>query len=131
MNLYIKHTAPEPKKLATAGLKAFFNLSEEWKLTASQERILLGSPPESTFFKWKKEKSASRLSRDVMDRISYLLGIYKALKILLPDNEAVNAWIHKPNYAPLLNGQTALSRILSGSMADLVDLRRYLDAERG
>jgi len=120
-----------PERVASAALQAFFSLSGHWQLSAKEERTLLGAPPESTFFKWKAEKSASRLNRDTLERISYLLGIYKALNILLPTARAANEWIRKPNTAPLFNGQSAIERMLAGSLVDLSDVRRFLDAQRG
>ncbi len=121
----------DPERIANAALHAFFNLSDHWHLSAKEERTLLGSPPESTFFKWKAEKSATRLSRDTLERISYLLGIYKNLNILLPSQRAADEWIRKPNMAPLFNGQSAIDRMLAGNLVDLADVRRYLDAQRG
>ncbi|MCB1868497.1 MAG: DUF2384 domain-containing protein [Gammaproteobacteria bacterium] len=121
----------DPRRVSSAALQSFFNLSERWGLTANQERTLLGNPPESTFYKWKAERSARRLGRDVLDRISYLLGIHKALNILLPSPRAADEWIKKPNAAPLFQGQSALQRMLGGSVVDLADVRRYLDGQRG
>ena len=121
----------DPKKIASAALQAFFNLAERWDLSAVEQRILLGSPADSTFYKWKAERSAGRLSRDALERISYLLGIYKALNILLPSTRAADEWIHKPNAAPLFHGQSAIERMLAGSIVDLADVRRYLDTQRG
>src|SRR3546814_10179903 len=57
--------------------------------------VLLGSPPESTFFHWKRQKTGS-LSRDVMERISYVLGIYKALQILFPQAERADVIFVEP-----------------------------------
>jgi len=121
----------DPKRIASAALQAFFNLSTRWKLSVAEERTLLGSPPESTFYKWKSDRSASRMSRDVLERISYLLGIYKDLNILLPSPRAADEWVRKPNAAPMFNGQSALERMTAGSIVDLADVRRYLDAQRG
>lgn len=121
----------DSERIASAALQAFFNLSARWGLTAAQERVLLGSPPESTFFKWKADRSARRLGRDVLDRISYLLGIYKALHLLLPSARAADEWVRRPNAAPLFQGQSALQRMLGGAVVDLADVRRYLDAQRG
>ena len=117
--------------MASAALQAFFNIANNWELSVAEERTLLGSPPESTFYKWKAEKTAGRLSKDALDRISYLLGIYKDLNILLASNRAANEWVRKPNKASLFNGQSALDRMLAGSIVDLADIRRYLDAQRG
>lgn len=122
---------PDPRRVASAALQVFFSLSNRWNLQAKDERILLGEPAASTFFAWKAEKSAKKLDRDTLDRISYLMGIHKALNILLPSARAADEWIRKPNNAPLFGGDTALNRMLSGNLADLADIRRYLDAQRG
>lgn len=120
----------DPDELGSTALTAFFNITAGWGLGAEEERTLLGSPPRSTFFKWKSERAA-RLSPDTLERISYIMGIYKALRILLPTEEAANAWIKKPNAAPMFGGKSALERMLAGRVVDLADVRRYLDAERG
>jgi hypothetical protein len=118
------------RDLSAPALKAFFNIAEHWQLNANQQRTLLGSPPPSTFFKWKKQQ-AGALSRDVLERISYVLGIYKALQILLPEPARADDWVHASNAAPLFAGGTALARMLGGNVADLYAVRSYLDAERG
>ncbi len=117
--------------LSSTALQAFFNLTARWGLSSAQERVLLGSPPESTFFKWKSEKTARRLGRDTLERISYLLGIARALGELLPSPRAADEWVKKTNAAPLFHGQSALERMLGGSLIDLAEVRRYLDAQRG
>jgi hypothetical protein len=130
-NRALEHRAtPVTKDLSGPGLRAFFRIASAWRLSAKQERILLGSPAESTFFKWKKAQAAS-LPRDVLERISYVLGIYKALQILFPDPARADEWISRPNSAPLFQGQSALERMLSGNVGDLFVVRQYLDAQRG
>ncbi len=114
---------------AQAGLTAFFSIAEEWGLDNDGQRLLLGSPGRSTFFAWKKSKQGS-LSRDVLDRLSYILGIYKALHILFSDRTALQ-WIKNPNSAPLFNGRAPLEYMLSGQLVALADVRRYLDVARG
>ena len=112
-----------------AALRAFFKIAEAWRLTADEQLVLLGSPARSTLFKWKKE--GGHLSQDTFERISYILGIYKALEILFPDDNAADEWVRKPNNAPMFNGASALQRILGGKVADLYIVRSYLDAQRG
>jgi hypothetical protein len=117
-------------QLGAAALSAFFNIAAAWSLSADDERTLLGSPPRSTFFKWKSERSA-RLPQDTLERISYVMGIYKALHILLPTAEAADAWVKRPNAAGVTQGKSALERMRGGHVLDLADVRRYLDAQRG
>jgi hypothetical protein len=126
---------PLPRTEPTEGLggpalRSFFKLADLWNLRIAEQRKLLGDPPESTFYKWKRQQDGV-LGRDTLERISYLLGIYKALQILFPDTEQADAWLHKPNQASLFGGHSALERMLSGNVADLYVVRQYLDAQRG
>ncbi|HLW11061.1 MAG TPA: MbcA/ParS/Xre antitoxin family protein [Casimicrobiaceae bacterium] len=116
--------------LSGPALRTFFRIADAWKLTVDEARRILGDPPRSTFFLWKRT-GEGQLSRDTLERVSYILGIYKALQILLPEADAADAWIRKSNSAPLFGGRSALDRMLSGNVADLYVVRQYLDAARG
>ncbi|MHB1075874.1 MbcA/ParS/Xre antitoxin family protein [Thiobacillus sp.] len=122
---------PSNRDLSAAGLRAFFNIARDWGLNTDEQMVLLGAPGRSTFFKWKSAPETADLKRDTLERLSYLLGIYKALQILLPDASAADAWVKKPNSAPLFGGKRALDRMLGGNVADLIAVRQYLDARRG
>ena len=119
-----------PERLSGPALRTFFRIADAWKLSSEEARTLLGSPPRSTYFVWKKT-GHGQLARDALERISYILGIYKALQILLPDPVAADTWVRKPNAAPVFGGKPALQRMLSGNVADLYVVRQYLDAWRG
>lgn len=126
--------SPAPKfdrrGLSGPALRTFFRIAELWNLSADEQMTLLGITARSTFFKWKKDADAI-LPKDTLERISYVLGIYKALQILLPDEKAADAWVKRTNEAPLFAGRSALDRMLSGQVADLFVVRQYLDAQRG
>ena len=122
---------PGSREMAAAGLRAFFNIARDWGLDTEAQRVLLGSPGRSTFFKWKAAPESADLRRDTLERLSTILGIYKALQILLPDPAAADAWVRKPNTAPLFGGSSALERMLGGNVADLTAVRQYLDVRRG
>jgi Protein of unknown function (DUF2384) len=117
--------------MSAAAVRAFTNIARLWQLDTEEQLTLLGDPPRSTYYKWKKQPEAAHLGRDTLERISYLLGIYKALQILLPDEKAADGWIRKPNSAPPFGGRSALQRMLSGNVSDLYVVRQYLDAMRG
>ena len=123
-------TSLDRKALSGPALRTFFRIADLWHLSVEEQMTLLGVASRSTFFKWKKEKDAL-LPKDTLERISYLLGIYKALQILLPDAQAADMWIRRPNAAPPFGGQSALARMLSGHVSDLYVVRQYLDAQRG
>ena len=129
----IRRPVPEPTltEMSAAGLRAFFNVARDWDLSAEEQIVLLGSPARSTYFKWKQTPQTARLGRDTLERLSLLLGIYKALQILLPQPSAADTWIKRPNSAPPFGGRRALDRMLAGNISDLVAVRQYLDAMRG
>lgn len=129
-NLYHQAQKFNPEKINKTALDAYFSITSRWQLNTEEEQMLLGSPPRSTFFKWKKERQG-HLTQDTLERISYIMGIYKALHILLPTKKSADEWPKKPNQAPLFNGQSALQKMLVGRVVDLADVRRFLDAERG
>jgi len=129
------HPLPPPKaftpaELGEAALKGFLMITEAWGLNTAEQLILLGKPSRSAFFAWKKSPSVA-LSGDTMERISYLLGIWKALRILIPDEKQALAWVRKPNDNPMFGGLPPLAKLLQGRMLDLADVRRLLDARRG
>jgi hypothetical protein len=118
----------DPAAVARAGLATFFRITDEWRLDAAQQMALLGLTSRTTFFRWKKAPP-SALPPDTLERLSHVFGIYKSLRILLPDAAAAG-WIHRPNDAPLFEGRRALELMLTG-VAGLFLVRAYLDGERG
>jgi hypothetical protein len=129
-----KSPSPAPQHARRAKNKslvsAFGRIADLWGLSVDQQRILLGSPSRSTYFKWRKDDDPP-LPPDTQERISYILGIFKDLQILIPDTAQADRWIKAPNRNPLFGGTSALHRMLSGKVADLYVVRQYLDAERG
>jgi hypothetical protein len=120
-----------PQQMAAAGLRAFARIAEAWGLSVDEQIRLLGEPARSTFFAWRKHPEKASLPRDTLERLSNLLGIWKSLQILLPDAGAADAWVRKPNTAPVFGGRSALQQMLAGNVSDLNLVRRYLDSARG
>lgn len=117
--------SPDKNRVA---LKAFFTIAEKWHLDTRQELALLGFPKQSTFYNWKRGVVSS-VPYDTIERISYVLGIYKALSLLYPSYEQAEEWVRKPNRA--FGEQSAIQRMTAGSITDLANVRDYLDAMRG
>lgn len=117
-------------RLSGPAIRTFQNLADLWQLSVPERRTLLGSIPQSTYHKYARDPDSARLSRDTLERISNLLGIFKAINVLLPRTESADAWVRRPNDAVLFKGRSALDYMLTGRFDDLLDVRRYLDAER-
>lgn len=123
--------ADSAERLAAAGLRAFVRIAEAWGLSVDEQLCLLGQPAKSTFYTWRSEPRKARLSRDTLERLSNILGIYKSLQIVLPEPAAADAWVRQPNSAPAFGGRSALQRMLAGNVSDINFVRRYLDGVRG
>jgi len=127
----IPSTAINDQQIAPA-LQTVFNILRAWEVKVKDWSVLLGvSQP--TVHRWKANPAAvaKANSRDLAERLSYILGIYKALQILLPDARSADSWVNRPNSAPLFGGRTPLERVLGGNVADLYEVRRWLDGQRG
>jgi hypothetical protein len=111
-----------------AAKRAFFRIMDAWGVSDAQARVLLGSPSRSTFYTYKRAAGGD-LSHDALERVSYVLGIYKDLQLLFPNPAQADAWMAKPNRQ--FGGRSALEHALGGRVVDLADVRRYLDAVRG
>jgi hypothetical protein len=101
------------------------SLAEKWALSEEEINIFLGNSY------WKNIVSKNNLPQYTLDRISYLLGIYKALHTLLPSPSAADNWIKEPNTAPLFNGNSALTYMLSGEIDHLKNIKLFLDKQYG
>ena len=62
-------------------------------------------------------------------RLSNLMGIHKALRIIFTEADRVYGWIKRPNDA--FGGASALDVMLGGELTDIMRVRRYLDSVRG
>jgi hypothetical protein len=111
-------------------LPAVFAIFSQWHLTGAQQMTLLGLSNEKTLYNWKNRPEKAKLTRDLLERTSYILGIYKALQVLLPDEGQADAWLATPNDNPLFNGTAPLERLLAGQVVDLAVVRNFLDAQR-
>jgi len=113
---------------AQAMQRAVINLFERWKLTESEAATLLGGINPRTYQRWKKGEYG-RTSVDLAARLSNLMGIHKALRLLFKDALRGYEWIRKPNTT--FAGRSALDVMLNGEFTDLLRIRHYLDAQRG
>lgn len=117
-------------RMSGPGLRTFFGIASEWGLSVDQQCRLLGDIARSTFHKWRKD-GAPTLTRDQLERVSLVLGIYKAMKLLFVDSAAGRNWFLAPNHDWLFGDRSPLDRMLRGSIDDLYAVRRYLDSWRG
>lgn len=108
--------------------RAVVNLFRHWQVTDAQAVVLLGGIAPRTWYRWKAGE-IGRLGRDLKARLSNLMAIHKALRIVFTDRERAYEWVRRPSAA--FGGRSALDVMLGGELTDLMRVRRYLDSVRG
>lgn len=110
--------------------KSLENLVIRFQFDEEEGLRLMGDMPRSTYYKGLKSHTP-KLSRDQLERISYLLGIYKGLRILFTDSAQAMSWINRPNALYPFNGMTPKTFMLEGSLVRLAEVRQFIDFWRG
>ena len=108
--------------------RAVVNLFARWGLTDAQACVLLGGLSARTWARWKTG-TIGRIPRDLKARLSNLMGIHKALRIIFSEAERGYGWVNRSNEA--FGGSSALDIMLAGELTDIMRVRRYLDNVKG
>lgn len=117
----------ERKKLA----KMVTRLFELWNLSTADQLELLGlsRTSRSQLSKYRKG-GALPSSRDMLDRIGWLLSIHKSLRLLYPRNENIRyTWVNRKNQ--MLDEQRPLEVMKEQGLLGIASVARYLDFLRG
>jgi hypothetical protein len=122
-------TGRQALDLAKAGLRGLAGIGEHWGLTVEQQRVLMGGLPRTTYYALLNG-TARTVSPDTLERLSLLMGIWGHLEILIPNPQASLAWMRRPHPDHRFGDHSPMAWILQGTVAALVDLRRYLEAWR-
>jgi hypothetical protein len=121
-------TVAARERLSPPALKAFFAIMARWKVRDDDARALLGGVTNGPFYEMKRQPDRV-LEVDRLTRLSYLIGIFKALHIL-HGRALADEWVHLPNRHPIFSGQPPLAVMVQGGLPALQLVRRLLDARR-
>ena len=116
-------------RLTPGAVKGVLAIFEKWNLTAEQGCALLGGISRAKYYGLRSDPGKA-LDQDRLQRVSLLVGIYKALNILYSERLA-NAWPGLANANPLFQGGPPLEYMIRGGIPAMQTVRRLLDARRG
>ena len=114
------------ERLSAPALKAFFNIMAKWKVRDADARALLGGVSNGPFYEMKRNPHRV-LDADRLMRVSFLVGIFKALHIL-HERSLADEWVRIANRNPVFGGQTPLAYMIRGGLPAMQTVRRLLDA---
>ena len=114
------------RTLVATAARTFTNIARAWSLTEQEQLAILGISELSAL---AVDGTTRDLLPETLERISYVIGIYRALHTIFPNQRQADGWIRRPNKATLFNGPAALARMCTGQVRDLEAVRRHLDAQ--
>jgi len=117
----------EQERLSPSGIAAFLRISGIWSLDDSQALGLLGAATPTSLHEWAAENERRTLGQDAIVRISYLIGIYKALNVC-HGKELADAWITLPNRNPIFAGKAPIDYMIENGLRGLATVRQLLEA---
>ncbi|HEJ4267109.1 MULTISPECIES: MbcA/ParS/Xre antitoxin family protein [Stenotrophomonas] len=115
-----------PNDLHGPAIRAFFNLAAAWQLTEQERYSLLGEPDTTDYETWRLGLP-ERVTPEVVYRVSYMLGIYRALHTIFPDAGQADGWLKRPNKDKMFGGRSALDVMIADGPAGMMRVRDYLD----
>lgn len=117
-------------RLSPSAVKGFLNIMAKWSVRDADAMGLLGGVSNGRFYTMKKTPENATLDQDELQRVSFLVGIFKALNILFGE-ELADAWVQLPNQNRIFGGATPLAYMIRGGLPAFQTVRRLLDARRG
>ena len=115
------------ERLSQSAADGYIAITDKWGFSAEQKSELLGISRSKLYC---LSTGSGVLTQDQLTRISYVVGIYKALHILLSTKQA-DKWMSGANDDRLLAGRSPIDYVLQFGIPGLLNVRRLLDAARG
>lgn len=120
------HSSEARGRLARMVIRLF----EHWGMSLPEQSGLLGlsTSNRASIARYRAGEPLAD-NRDLLDRVSCLLGIHKTLRIIFPHNrDLAYRWMSTFNRRL---GQRPVDLVLDRGFEGLIAVRRYLELERG
>ncbi|SON52697.1 MbcA/ParS/Xre antitoxin family protein [Vibrio tapetis] len=118
------------KAMSVAGFRTADNILSIWGCSAQQCQNVM-KVSKSSYHKFKATPESANLSDDQLERVSYILNIHQALRIVFSNPSNVSGFMNMKNNNDFFAGRTPLEIINSGTFGDLYEVAKRIDALRG
>ena len=120
------------KSQSTAGLRAALNILEKWRASSEQSCQVLRISRSTYGRALQREGDWSvSLDADQLQRISLVLNIHSALRVVFDNPENVYGFVAMTNHNEFFNGRSPLEIMAQGDMIALYETFRRIDVMRG
>ena len=99
-----------------------------WNLSEIQTQTLLGADRD-TYLQWSGGEVKPHLPMQTLERISYVVRIFEAIRSLIQPVTAADDWVHTANTEPAFCGGTAFEKMLSADTENLRQVCLYLESQ--
>ena len=117
-----------PDDEARAMAEASVRLFDHWNLKTDQRSKVLGGVSKTTLNRWR-QGIIGAIGADLATRLSLLMGMHKALRLIFIDKARAYSWITTPNDD--FEGAAPIDYLAGGDIMGLYQVRAYLDSARG
>jgi hypothetical protein len=120
------------KAQCVTGLRAAVGILEKWSASSDQAcRILRISRSTYTRARQPDPSWSVALDSDQMQRISFVLNIHAALRLIFDNPENVYGFPSMANHNEFFNGRSPLEIMAQGDMISLYETFKRIDVLRG
>ncbi|WP_372876698.1 antitoxin Xre-like helix-turn-helix domain-containing protein [Pseudomonas sp.] len=120
------------REQCVAGLRAALNILDKWGASSEQAcRVLRISRSTYTRARQRDSQWSVGLDADQLQRISMVLNIHAALRLVFDNPENVYGFPSMENRNEFFNGRAPLDIMAQGDMISLYETFRRIDALRG
>ncbi|WP_010459216.1 antitoxin Xre-like helix-turn-helix domain-containing protein [Pseudomonas mandelii] len=120
------------KAQCVTGLRAAVGVLEKWSASSDQAcRILRISRSTYTRARQRDPAWSVTLDSDQMQRISFVLNIHAALRLVFDNPDNVYGFVSMANHNEFFNGRSPLEIMAQGDMISLYETFKRIDVLRG
>lgn len=120
------------KAQCVTGLRAAVGILEKWSASSDQAcRILRISRSTYTRARQRDPAWSVTLDSDQMQRISFVLNIHAALRLVFDNPDNVYGFVSMANHNEFFNGRSPLEIMAQGDMISLYETFKRIDVLRG
>nr|WP_299243425.1 antitoxin Xre-like helix-turn-helix domain-containing protein [uncultured Halomonas sp.] len=120
----------QDKTAAATGLKTAVRILDKWDASGEQGEAIL-RVSHSTYARARNGSvQAIKLDRDQLTRISYVLNIHAALRLIFDNPENLYGFMKMANDNPYFEGRSPLEILGSGDFAALYEIFKRIDSLR-
>ena len=120
------------KAQCVTGLRAAVGILEKWSASSDQAcRILRISRSTYTRARQRDPSWSVTLDSDQMQRISFVLNIHAALRLVFDNPDNVYGFVSMANHNEFFNGRSPLEIMAQGDMISLYETFKRIDVLRG